>query len=178
MDILTSAQLGSEIYKSCLRATNSFWEQNSKQQKNKLHEQLNEQIRNYRTEIDIKEQVILYMWAIFDLLNSYGNKYERATHFMFGEYLEFCDDKEEKDEEMKLIHKRFNEYKNGFRDQKGKIKNNYFSVVGQAMGHMEGQDAPSIALLIVTVMNISLKHFVAMWLNLLKEIQVKDGDEI
>ncbi len=122
-----------------------------------------------KANVNFREILVGYMWAIFDLLNT-NSKYEKATHFLFGGYVRFLDlDKKDADEEMQFLEKRFDEYKDLFRKD-GKIDYSYFTValvMSEKIAHEE-------AVLFVVHLAISIQEFILMWDKLLNKIEIID----
>jgi len=162
---ITHQQLGYEIYNSC------------KPKLEKLlvaYNQGDKHLKNYkvyqREDIDDQEVIIAFMWAIFDLLNM-NPKYEKTTRFIFGAYVsdqEFS--KNEADEEMRRLEKKFIEYKDLFRKE-GKTDYNYLPVAMKMTEYITGG---MVNLYFSTALVVSLQEFALMWGKLLKDTVIID----
>jgi len=166
MERVSSSQLGLNIFDSCLRFAELLCIQGNvsslifkgKDGKNQ---------RSVKESTKFREMLLVYMWAVFDLLNA-NPKYEKTTHSLFGGYVNFLGlmGKEAK-EEMQFLEKRFHEYKNLFRKDEN-MDPTYLVVALVMSENITGAMNPLFASQLVT----GIQEFVIMWNKQLDRIEI------
>jgi len=165
METATSQELGCELYNSCKRFVDAFWENNKK-----LKQKFGNLVKT-NADVNFKEHLVGYMWAIFDLLNADVEKYEKSKQYLFGAYIKdhgFVG--KEADEEMKYLEGRIDLYKNLFR-REGKINYN-FQLVAFKMAENITENA--VAFLFAEQLQMHLQQIVLAWGDFLQKVKISD----